>query len=301
MVLYTRGQGCAHLARIVSDGTAKRVEGDLKSACIAERANVLVTAKAGSFDLASTVVPHSIDEDHHPPVVIGAVGTGPHSPLVASSTIRLAKGYGIDPMLVTMSADAEDDERAEAVLDEMLRSAPGAETRLVRAGHPAGLLQSLPPEGLVVLGAPGGSWWQRQFFGAGRRLIHAAPAGSVVVRAAPVRCFHAVEEIPAFGPLMRAADAAALLADDVAAVVDDGRLIGRVSRHALLSAQPDRPIGDLAEAPISALADEPIAAITDLAERLGGAPIPVVDDENRLLGGIRIGGRGPATGIATGH
>lgn len=286
-VLFTRGKGCAFLADVVSEGTASRVDGDLKTACIAAGANVLVTAKAGSFDLASTLVPQSVDEEHDPPAVIGAVGTGPHSGLVAAATMRLAKGFGADPMLVTMSAEVREDPQAQEVLDEMALAAPGAATRLVRAGHPAELLASLPPEGLVVLGAPGGSWWQRQFFGAGRKLIHAAPAGSVIVHAAPLRCFQALEELVAFGPLMRAADAAAVIQDQVAPVVDEGKLIGQVRRGALLGALPDTPVGELAEAPIAAIAEEPVAAIDELTDRLDGSPVPVVDDENRLLGGVR--------------
>jgi hypothetical protein len=285
-VLWTRGQACAHIADLVSGGSAVRADGDLKTACITARANVLVTSRAASFDLASTLVPHGIDETTKPPVVVGAVGTGPHSPLVAATTERLAKGYGADATLVSMSPSEEDDPAAHAVLIELSNHAPSAGTRVVRADNPAGLLASLPPTGLVVLGAPGGSWWQRQFFGAGRRLIHAAPAGSVVVRAAGRRCFHAAEEMIAVGPLMLAADALAVATAPVLPVVEAGIVIGQVRMEALRGTNGSARVGDLCEAPITVLADEPIGDIDDLAERLDGAPVPVVDDESRLLGGV---------------
>ena len=271
---------------MVSGGSAIRVEDDLKTACIAHRANVLVTARAGSFDLASTLVPHGVDDEHDAPAVIGAVGTGPHSPLVASTTSRLAGGLGADAVLVTMSAGPEEDEAASDVLDAVADHAPRAETRVVRAGHPSELLESLPPEGLVVLGAPGGSWWQRQFFGPGRKLMHAAPAGSVVVRAVPTRVFHSLVELDPIGPLMRAADAAAVTSEPVVPVVDEGRVIGRVDRATLETASPDTPVGDLVVAPIVIPADEPLAAVAQLSDALEGAPVPVVDDDNRLLGGV---------------
>lgn len=285
-VLYTRGPACAHIADLVSSGEAERADGDLKTACIAKRANVLVTSRAGSFDLASTLVPHGIDEAHRPPAVIGAVGTGPHSELVAATTARLASAQGADPLLVTMSAGPEDDREGLDVLEAMQEHAPGAETRLVRADHPSSLLDSLPPTGLVVLGAPGGSWWQRQFFGAGRRLIHAAPSGSVIVRAADRRCFHSVGEITAVGPLMQAADAAAIAMTAVLPVVDEGIVIGQVRVEDLGTVDPHTPVGQIAETAITALADDPIGAIAGLAEALDGGPVPVVDDDGRLLGGV---------------
>lgn len=288
MVLFTRGPGCSHIAELVSDGSATRVEGDLKTACIATGANVLVTARASSFDLASTLVPHGISEDHRPPVVVGAVGTGPHSPLVAATTHRLAKGHGADALLVTMASNQQDDGDAQELLDVLADNAPGSSTTVIRAAHPAALLESLPPEGLVVLGAPGGSWWQRQFFGPGRRLIHAAPSGSIVVRAVERRCFHSLMEVSAIGPLMRAADALAVTNSAVVPVVDDGRVVGQVRRTTLVAASPDTPIGQLSEAAITARADEPIDAVAELAEQMDGAPVTIVDDNDRLLGGVPL-------------
>ncbi len=287
-VLWTRGQGCAQVAEFVADGQAIRADGDLKTACINLRANVLVTAKAISFDLAATIVPDSLDESRTVPAVIGAVGTGPHSPLVAQTTARLAAGYGADPVLVTMARSADDDEAALKVLRDLALHAPGAETRLVRADTAAELLESLSPEGLIVLGAPGGSWWQRQFFGPGRRLMHAAPAGSVVVRAADRRCFHSLTDLTAVGAPMRARDALAVLTVGVAPVVADGKMIGLVRRAVLAAAPENATVADMMEGPVFAAADDPIASIADLTAHLDGGPVPVLDDEGRLLGGIIV-------------
>lgn len=286
-VLYTRGPGCAYVADLVSTGTATRVDGDLKTTCIGNRANVLVTSRAGSFDLASTLVPLSVVEEQIPAVVVGAVGSGPHSPLVAATTDRLARAMGTEALLVTMSQGPDDDADAEAVLAQMLADAPGAATRLVHADHPSSLVASLPPTALLVLGAPGGSWWQRQFFGAGRRLIHAAPAGSIVVRAAERRCFHGVEELTAVGSLMQASDAIAVAMHPTVPVVEEGRVVGQVSIDDLRAVDGATPVGSLATTAVTAAADEPIETVAGLAASLGG-PVPVVDDDGRLLGGVTL-------------
>jgi len=274
------------LAELVADAPAIRVEGDLKNACIANRANVLVTAKAASFNLASTIVPHSIDEAQAAPVVVGAVGAGPHSRLVAQTTVRIAAGYGADPILVTMARQTEDDREALQVLQDVAPYAPKAESRLIRGETAADLIASLPAEGLLVLGAAGGSWWQRQFFGPGRRLMLAAAAGAIVVRTADRRCFHDLIDTTAFGAPMGVSDAAAILTDAVAPVVADRKLIGIVRKGALADSQCDSTVADVMEEAIFVTADDHIEAIADVAEQLDGAPVPVVDDAGNLLGGV---------------
>ena len=285
-MLFTRGQGCGWIADLVSDGAAARVEGDLAAACVAHRANVLVTAKASSFDLAHSLVLYSIDEAIAPAAVVGAVGTGPHSPLVAETTARIAAGLGADALLVTMATD-ESDEDAKQVLKEMTLRAPDADSQLIVADTTAAFVAALPPDGLLILGAPGGSWWQRQFFGAGRRLLHAAPAGAVVVKAVDRRCFHDLVPLAAFSPLMGAADAAAVMEGAVAPVVDDRKIVGLVRRGATVAAPVGTKVADVMENPVFALADDRVADIAELVSHFDGSPIPVVDQEGQLLGGIR--------------
>ncbi len=272
---------------MILSSTASHVEGDLTKACIDARADLLVTARASAFGLVSTAVPHAIDPDRKIPAVVGAVGTGPHSPLVASLTGLLAAGLGTDSVLVTMSRSDAEDEQALETLGSLDPLVPEAGTKVVRADTAAGLVDSLPADALLVLGAPGGSWWQRQFFGPGRRLIHRAQAGSVVAKAAPGRCFQAMGDITALGRQMRARDALAVMAHPVAAVVAEGILVGVVRRVAL-ERTPSGTVGDAMEPVASVMADDPIETTTDLAAFLDGSPIPVVDNDGRLLGGVSV-------------
>jgi CBS domain-containing protein len=274
------------LAELVADSPAIRVEGDLKNACITNRANVLVTAKAASFELASTIVPHSIDESQKAPAVVGAVGAGPHSRLVAQTTTRIAAGYGADAILVTMARQGEDDEEPLRVLRDVAPFAPEADGRFIRGETAADLIAALPEEGLLVLGAAGGSWWQRQFFGPGRRLMLAAGAGAIVVRVADRRCFHALIETTAVGAPMGVSDASAILTDAVAPVVVDRKLIGIVRKSALAESQCDATVADVMEEAVFVTADDRIEAAADLVDYLDGAPVPVVDDAGCLLGGV---------------
>ncbi len=283
-ILWTRGEHCRELAGILSP-TASHVEGDLTQACIETRADLLVTARASTFGLVSTAVPHAIDPDRKIPAVVGAVGTGPHSPLVANLTGLIAAGLGTDAVLVTVSRSDAEDEQAVATLGSLDPLAPGAGTKVVRADTAAGLVDSLPADALLVLGAPGGSWWQRQFFGPGRRLIHRAPAGAVVAKASPRRCFQAMHDIAPLGRQMQARDALAVMAHPVAAVADDGILIGVVRRSAL-ERTPTGTVGSLMESVASVMAGDPIEVAAELTGFLEGSPIPVVDAQGRLLGGV---------------
>lgn len=291
--MHTRGQGCAHLASILGGSGATRVEGDLKAACISSRADLLVQGKSSSFDLLSTVVPHSVDEDRPIPVVMGAVGSGPHSPLVAGITARLALRLGADPVLASVSRSDEEDGPVKDTLSDLTRHAPGAEQQLVRASSAAGLLDELPEDGLLVVGAPGGWWWQRQFFGPGRRLIVKAPAGSVEVKAAPRKCFQAMSDLDALGRLMRAADARAVMTEPAAPVAADGVVVGLIRRRSLDGAPADATIESLMEEPVFAHVDDPVDVIAELAPYLDRAPVPVVDASGRLMGGVRVASHGP--------
>ena len=287
-VLHARGEGCAHLAYLLGGDHAARVEGDLKASVIAARTDLLVQAKGSSFDLVPLAVPHDLGEDLSPPVVLGAVGTGPHSPLVAAVTARLAGVLGADPVLASVSRDDDEDGAVKETLQELGDHAPGAEQTLIRASAAAGVLDELPENGLLVLGAPGGSWWQRQFFGPGRRLMVKAPAGSVEVKAAPRRVFHAMTDLDALGAPMRAADARAVMHGDAAPVTVDGEIVGLIRRSVLDGASDDTPLGDLMDEPVFVHVDDPIEAITAVAPALDGAAVPVVDHTGRLVGGVAL-------------
>ena len=97
-------------------------------------------------------------------------------------------------------------------LEQMGAAFPELDLRVVHAQSATALVKDLPAQTLLVLGAPGGSWLQRQLFGPGHRLQVAAPGGSIVVRHAPRRCFHAMTSPSGHvaGPHLSVADAAHL-------------------------------------------------------------------------------------------
>lgn len=276
------------LASLLGGEQAARVEGDLKASVIASRADLLVQAKGSSFDLVPLVVPHDLGDDLSPPAVMGAVGAGPHSPLVAAVTGRLALALGADPILASVSRDDDEDRTVKETLQELGEHAPGAEQTLIRASSAAGVLEELPADGLLVLGAPGGSWWQRQFFGPGRRLMVKAPSGSVEVKAAPRRVFHAMTDLDPLGAPMRAADARAVMHGDAAPVTVDGEVVGVIRRSVLDGAPDDRTVGDLMDEPVFVYVDDQIEALAEVAPALDGAPVPVVDHSGRLVGGVAV-------------
>lgn len=125
---------------------------------------------------------------------------------------------------------------------------------------------------------------QRQFFGPGRRLVVKAPAGAIVVRRAPTRCFQAMTEGMAFGPAMPVREARRLLVTAMAPVVDDGHLVGIVSRGALDAASPSAVVGAVATPPVSVRDEAPLDEVDLVPEEID--QVPVVDGDGRLRGVI---------------
>ncbi len=280
-MLWTRGDGCRELGPALGD--AAQVEGDLRAACLRARADVLVARKLTSFGLVSVAVPH----DYRAASVTGivaAVGGGPHSALAAAVADRLGQALQVTASLASASRSPGEDDSAEAMLAEVGVVAPDLPAKVVRADSARSLVAGLPAGSLLVVGAPGGSWMQRQFFGPGRRLVVRASAGAIVVRRAPTRCFQVMTEGLAFGPAMPVREARRILTTASAPVVDDGRLVGIVLRTALEGASPAQTVGDVIVPPISVRDD---AAVADL-ERMSPEfdPVPVVDGDGRLRGVI---------------
>ena len=117
-------------------------------------------------------------------------------------------------------------------------------------------------------------------------MIHAAPTGALVVRAAPPKCFR-FSESPAFvGAGMRAGDAVKVTAARVVPVVEERELVGIARRSALLAADVDRPVGELMEPPVALEQDDPLDAAWALAAYFESAPIPVVDQAGALVGTV---------------
>lgn len=280
-VLWTRGDGCRELAPAL--GEAGPVEGDLRAACLRQRADVLVARKLTSFGLVSVAVPHGY---HHEAVtgIVAAVGGGPHSILAAVVAERLGVSLEVPAALASGSRSAREDLTAESLLAEVGTVVPDLPAKVVRADSARELVAGLPAGSLLVVGAPGGSWMQRQFFGPGRRLVVKAPAGAIVVRRAPTRCFQTMTEAMAFGPAMPVREARRLLVAAVAPVVDEGHLVGIVSRTALESAPAAALVGSVAAPPISVRDDAPLDDVDLVPEDID--QVPVVDAEGRLRGVI---------------
>ena len=281
-VLWTRGDGCRDLALAL--GEAGPVEGDLRAACLRARADLLVARKLTSFDLVSIAVPHDFRREAVGGVV-AAVGGGPHSALAAIVAERLGRTLEVPASLATASRSSREDPVAESHLSEVGSVVPGLPAKVVRAESARHLVAGLAEGSLLIVGAAGGSWMQRQFFGPGRRLVVRASAGAVVVRRAPTRCFQVMEEPMAFGPAMPVAEARRLLRDDAAPVVAEGRLIGIVRRSALAAAPTSGDVAAVAEEPVSVREDEAVEAVGPIAAIVD--PVPVVDAEGRLRGVIR--------------
>jgi CBS domain-containing protein len=270
---------------MLSESDPVRVEGDLRDVCIDARADVLVTKKLTSFTLVSAVAPHKVDPDRVRGVA-AAVGSGPNSMLAAAIAFRITKRLGVPGRLVTAPAPGATEASARELLDDLAKDAPGLGRSVQPHGSAAAIVDELDPDTLLVVGEPGGSWLHRQFFGPGRKLIHAAPTGALVVRAAPLRCFHFVDEPAYVGARMRAGDAVKVIRARVIPVVEDRELVGIARRSHLLTADVDLPVADLMEPPVALEQDDLLDAAWALAAFFESAPIPVVDPDGDLVGTI---------------
>ena len=72
-VVWTRGEGCETLAGMLASDGPSFAEGDLRDACIAARAHVIVQRKLTSFDLVNVVASNRFDVDRVSSVV-AAIG-----------------------------------------------------------------------------------------------------------------------------------------------------------------------------------------------------------------------------------
>jgi CBS domain-containing protein len=286
-VVWTRGKGCRELAGLLTEAEPVRVEGDLAKACVDQRAQLLVGRRMTSFDLVSVAVPNDLDLDKAD-AVVGAIGGGPHSLLVARITARLAYVLDLPATLATATAaaEAESDERAADILNEVASSVPGIEVKLLAEPGWSRFAGALSAGALLVLGAPGGSFLDRALFGPGRRLRAGAPAGAVMVREAPTRVFQRMGDPVFVGPLHPVADTLRLHREGMLAVAENGRLLGMVTRRALEGAAPSTLVGDVMESARSVRLDQALSEVTILVPEFGSDPIPVVDEEGRLVGGL---------------
>ncbi len=282
IVLWTRGDGCGTLAELLASERAIQVDGDPHEAGIRHRADMMVMKKVGSLDLLPVAAPTGFDVDkaRH---VVAAVGDGPNSTLAVLVAGRLGARMSIPAEAVTAVRPGAPRAEARRLVDRARTSldVPG---RVVEVDSEADLLEAFAPSTLLVLGAPGGSWLHRQFFGPGARLRTAAPGGTIVVREAPRRAFHHMADPVSVGSHLRVGDAQLLVTEAVTAVVEDGNLVGVIRKQALVEAPPDSEVADIMETPAFVEAIDPLADIVEVVEFYESSPIPLVDRKGRLVG-----------------
>jgi hypothetical protein len=286
-VAWSRGAGCSDVAMLLSDATPIRIGGDLRRSCIGDRVEVLVTRRLSSFDLVSIVVPHHV-EIGRVESVTAAVGDGPHSQLAAAVAARVGETLGVPTAVATVYRREDEIPAALDRLDRFGALHPTIGKLAISRPSATRLVESLDPGTLLVVGAPGGSWLQRQLFGTGHRLVVRAPGGALVVRSAPRRCFQDVT-CPAgvaIGGDLMVKDALQVVRHPLVPVAHDGRLVGLVRAAALADAEPTLPVASVMEPPISVAAHEQTATIATLRQHFGDSPVPVVDSDGYLLGTI---------------
>lgn len=286
-VLWTRGEGCGELAELLSEVEPIRITGDVAESCIRHRAELLVSRRLSGFDLVNNAAPVGFEADGADAVVAAAAG-GPNSLLAVRVAMALAGRLGVDGLVTSAYVAEEDKGRAVAAVETLYEREPGIEYRITQAEDAADLVRQLPGRSLLVIGAPGGGWLQRTFFGPGAKLRSEASAGAVVVRSQPDKVFQVMEDPVFVGPYREALDILRLHHEEVLAVVDRAELIGIVRRDALEVADPGVPVQSVMEAPVSVSMTAAVEEAMVLAPRFTGAAIPVVDDENLLVGALPV-------------
>lgn len=286
-VLWTRGEGCGHLAGLLSDREPVRVVGDLAEACITHRAGLLVSKRLTAFDLIDVAVPVDFQPDGVE-LVVAAVAGGPHSPLAASIAYRLGRALGKPALMACAYRDDAGRAQAVSLIESLQPEVPGIEYRLVQTEDASGIVTGLPDRTLLVLGAPGGSWFHRTVYGPGAKLRHRAPNGAVVVRRAPLRVFQAMSDPVFVGPLRQAGDILRVHGEETLAVVDRARLIGLVRRSDLAAVEPHTPVTAVMIPPVSVFLGSPVEEAAGFEGIFGDDPVPVVDGDGRLVGGVVV-------------
>lgn len=287
-VLWTRGSGCRELAELLAGTEAPRVQGDPVTACVEARADLLVSRRIQtSFDLVDVAMPVDVEPDGVE-AVVAAVAGGPHSVLAAQVASRLGESLGVPASMVSAYPLEGDPVAAEEVVGQINPRVPDIEYRTLATSGMSELVSKLPERSLLVFGAPGGSWFQRRLSGPGARLRSHASAGAVVVRAAPRRVFQAMGEPVYVAPMLQVQDTLRIRDESTLAVAEAGRLVGLVRRSRLMELNPDTPVGQAMEEPLSIGQLEPVEAARPLQPLFGPDPIPVVDGDERLVGGLVI-------------
>lgn len=271
---------------MLAGSEAPRVQGDPVTACLGEKADLLVSRRIQtSFDLIDVAAPVDVEPDGVE-AVVAAVGGGPHSVLAARVAHRLGLALDVPASMVSAFPTDGDASQAEEVVKQIYPLVPDIDYRTLPTSGMSELVANLPERSLLVFGAPGGSWLQRHVSGPGARLRSRAAAGAVVVRSAPRRVFQVMGEPVFVAPMLHVQDTLRIRPEETLAVADGGQLIGLVRRSHLVELPGETPVGEAMEEPLSIALTDPLEAALALEPLFGSDPIPVIDDEGHLVGGM---------------
>jgi len=284
-VLWTGTAEARDLARVLGEGVAHQAGTNVVASCVKARATLLVAPAITSFELCSMAVPYGFTSSKTR-LVVAAVGGGPHTLLAAHLAHRLSRQLGVPAFAVCGYGPSGLRAEAEGVLAEIADRLPDLAVQAVQTPRPAAIVEGLPAGTLVVVGAPGGNWLERRFFGPGARIRARAPDGVIVVKQAPTRVFQIMRPAVAFEPNMSASDAVVLSGDRHVIVAHGERLVGIAPLHALQEAPAGAELGEVAENPIFLIATQLTDHASELVDRYGDGPIPVVDTGGRLVGAV---------------
>lgn len=276
---------CRGVAEALADDPPVRSGPDVWGSLVEARATLHVTSHMPALQRCSVAVPHHVILGDVTSVV-AAVGGGPHSLLAAATAQRIGDNLGVPASVLTGYRSRDQRGQAQRALLDIAAAGIDLPMHAVPTQHPPDLVETLAGGSLVVIGAPGGTWFQRQLFGAGARLRAAAPGGVLVVRHDQPRVYQTMIAPSAVGPAMRVRDVLELTSDNIVLVAEHGRLTGMVHRSRLLNVEPHRPVGEVAEEPIGLDADEPVEQVALVLEEHDGGPVAVVDRYGKLIGAV---------------
>lgn len=286
-VVWAGGNQARDLAEILTGGTATRAGANIVASCVDARAGLLVMSNRTSLDLCSTAVPHDFDQSSTRSIV-AAVGGGPHSLFAATLASWLSETTGIEASVIFGHSDPTDLAQAPNILSQISAELPRLNTQIVQASSPASMVEALPSGTLLVVGASGGSWFQRRFFGPGARIQAKASAGTIVVEHHPRRVFQVMQPPIAFGPRMLVADALVLSEGASIVVAERGKLLGTVAVTALTQAHPSLAISEVMDHGIFFDLTDTITDAIELAAHEPDSLIPVIDGESYLVGRVSL-------------
>jgi CBS domain-containing protein len=284
-VVWAGGGQAQDLANSLAASEVTKSGSNLVSSCIDSRADLLVLSNRTSLSLCSTAVPHGFRSDATNSIV-AAVGGGPHSFLAATLASWLSDGLGVPASVVVGYSDPTELFGAQSVLDQVTTRLPQLNGRTVEAHSPQAMVQALPSGTLLIVGAPGGSWFQKRFFGPGARIRAKASDGTIVVSHSPPCVYQVMQPPVAFGPRMWVADALLLSEGFDVHVAERGKLLGTVRIEALEKARPDLEIHQIMDTEVFLSVDDPIDEAAGLVTLYGDGLVPVVDNQSYLVGSV---------------